>query len=604
MVKLINKLIPLGLCLAALTPVASAQVPSLDARVDLDIVERDLSEVIQFLREKSGANIVLKRTPGAPFVGDLKVTSLKLSDVDWRHALDLAADAAGCVVDEDKSGVLTISNPYRVNFVFDDQDIKEVISTIAKAANANVIVATEVEGTVRLRLTDVPWRDALEQICKTRGYAVVEERRNILRVVDPVSLEQQKVTEAYQLRYIRPKSVRAAVLKSEFIEGQAQPPVGDAAEHFSILAALEGALSDTGDLTFIESQNVILIRDTTQVHETIQEILRRLDVEPGQVFVDLKFVSTANADLLNLGVDYGDEGARVSISGGQIPIELPFSMGEGGWEDSIIASDTGFGPYAGNSTDPAAPVNPGVTQVPATIFGALSFNQVQATLRMLQRDTKSEVIQAPKIITLDGNEATVFVGETVRYAEAKSEQGQAGGLQLTVSEAAGSPVEIGFQLLVRPNVIPGTRKIRMEVIPKETSLSGTGSSALAPAGFDVFTVGSTGAEGSIALPRTRSSTLFTQMLLESGQTMVIGGLTTDAETKTLSRVPYISRIPVLGELFKYRNESRDRRSLLIFITPSLVHNSEDAEFLLQQELQRRKTRLADEVEALLDEEAE
>lgn len=596
--KLINSLNAIGLCLAALTPLASAQVPSLDARVDIDIVERDLSEVVQYLREKSGANIVVLEG------GERKVETLKLSDVYWRHALDYAAESAGCVVEEDQSGVLTISSPYRVEFVFDDQDIREVISTIAKAADANVVIAPEVEGTVRLRLKNVPWRDALEQICEARGYTVVEKARNILSVVDPAQLERQKVTRSYQLRYIRPKSSRAAVLKSEFVEGQSQPPIGPASEHFSILAALDGALSDTGDLTFIESQNVILVRDTTQVHETIQEILRRLDVEPGQIFVDLKFVSTANSDLLNLGVDYGDEGARISISGSQIPIELPFSMGEGGWEDSIIASDTGFGPYAGNSTVNGAPINPGQTQVPATIFGALNFNQVQATLRMLQRDTKSEVIQAPKIVTLDGNEATIFVGETVRYAEAKSEQGQAGGLQLTVAEAQGSPVEIGFQLLVRPNVIPGTRKIRMEVIPKETSLSGTGASALAPAGFDVFTVGSAGGEGSIALPRTRSSTLFTQMIFESGQTMVIGGLTTDAETKTLSRVPYISRIPVLGELFKYRNEARDRRSLLIFITPSLVHNSEDAEFLLQQELQRRKNRLADEVEALLDEDVE
>ena len=596
--KLINRLNAIGLCLAALTPLASAQVPSLDARVDIDIVERDLSEVVQYLREKSGANIVVLEG------GDRKVETLKLSDVYWRHALDYAAESAGCVVEEDQSGVLTISSPYRVEFVFDDQDIREVISTIAKAADANVVIAPEVEGTVRLRLKNVPWRDALEQICEARGYTVVEKARNILSVVDPAQLERQKVTRSYQLRYIRPRSSRAAVLKSEFVEGQSQPPIGPASEHFSILAALDGALSDTGDLTFIESQNVILVRDTTQVHETIQEILRRLDVEPGQIFVDLKFVSTANSDLLNLGVDYGDEGARISISGSQIPIELPFNMGEGGWEDSIIASDTGFGPYAGNSTVGNAPINAGQTQVPATIFGALNFNQVQATLRMLQRDTKSEVIQAPKIVTLDGNEATIFVGETVRYAEAKSEQGQAGGLQLTVAEAQGSPVEIGFQLLVRPNVIPGTRKIRMEVIPKETSLSGTGASALAPAGFDVFTVGSVGGEGSIALPRTRSSTLFTQMIFESGQTMVIGGLTTDAETKTLSRVPYISRIPVLGELFKYRNEARDRRSLLIFITPSLVHNSEDAEFLLQQELQRRKNRLADEVEALLDEEVE
>ena len=592
----LKSLLALAACAAALAPAAAAQVPSLDARVALDIVERDLSQVVQYLRDRSGANIVVIEG------GERKVQSLKLSDVYWRDALDYAAEVAGCVVEEDKSGVLTISTPTRVEFTFDDQDIKEVISTIAKVADANVIISPDVQGTLRVKLKNVPWKDALEEICKTLGYTVVEERRNIFRVVDPVSLEQQKITRSYQLRYIRPRSNRVPILNSEFIEGGSEPPTGTVNEYFTVLAAMEKALSQTGELDFIESQNVIIIRDTTQVHETVQEIIRRLDVEPSQVFVDMKFVSTSNTDLLNLGVDYGDGGPQVSISGSQIPIALPFTIGDGGWEDDIIASDLGFGPFAGNSLQQPMPINPGQTQVPATIFGALSFNQVQATLRMLQRDQKSEVIQAPKIITLDGNEATIFVGETVRYAEARSEQGQAGGLQLTVMEAAGSPVEVGFQLLVRPNVIPGTRKIRMEVIPKETNLSGTGSTALAPAGFDVFTVGSAGAEGTIALPRTRSSTKLTQKLLESGQPAVIGGLPPDNESKTVSRVPYISRIPILGELFKYRNESRDRRSLLIFITPSLVHNAEDAEFLLQQELQRRRNRLADEVEALLDSE--
>ena len=114
--KIINSLNAIGLCLAALTPLASAQVPSLDARVDIDIVERDLSEVVQYLREKSGANIVVLEG------GDEKVQTLKLSDVYWRDALDYAAESAGCVVEEDKSGVLTISSPYRVEFVIDDQD--------------------------------------------------------------------------------------------------------------------------------------------------------------------------------------------------------------------------------------------------------------------------------------------------------------------------------------------------------------------------------------------------------------------------------------------------------------------------------------------------
>jgi len=249
----------------------------------------------------------------------------------------------------------------------------------------------------------------------------------------------------------------------------------------------------------------------------------------------------------------------------------------------------------------ADPSAMGGVSIPDTVFGALSFTQVAATLKLLQRDTRTEVIQAPKIITLDGHEATIFVGETVRYAEAKSEQGQAGGLSLSVQEADGSPVEVGFQLLVRPNVIPGTRKLMMEVIPKETTLSGSSpGTALAPAGFDVFTIGADGQQGSIALPRTRSSTLITNMLLESGQTAVIGGLTNEIDTKIETRVPFLSSIPLLGELFKHKSATRDRRSLIIFVTPQLVNSAEDTEFLLQQELMRRRTRLKDEVDALLN----
>ncbi|HIG87826.1 MAG TPA: hypothetical protein EYQ25_12345 [Planctomycetes bacterium] len=565
-----------------------AQAPSADARVNLNVVEQPLNEVVQFLRDRSSANIVI--LDGS---GELPVRNLDIQDVHWRDALEYACRLSGCVVAEDRSGVLVITNPPRVDFDFEeDRSIADIIHTIGKVAGANIIVSPEVTGTLRVRLKDVPWRDALEEIAKTRGYTVVEERPGILRVVDPLSLEKQKVTRSYQLRYIRPRGPRAAKINSEFIEGNSAPPSGAVAEHFTALDALRKALSEHGELDYIETSNVIIVRDTSQVHETIQEILRRLDVEPTQVFVDVKFVSTANIDLLDLGVDYGDGGPQISISGGQIPIQLPFSITDDGWQSGILPDLGALG------ADPGAV---GGVSIPDTVFGALSFTQVAATLKLLQRDTRTEVIQAPKIITLDGHEATIFVGETVRYAEAKSEQGQAGGLSLSVQEADGSPVEVGFQLLVRPNVIPGTRKLMMEVIPKETTLSGSSpGTALAPAGFDVFTIGANGQQGSIALPRTRSSTLITNMLLESGQTAVIGGLTNEIDTKVETRVPFLSSIPLLGELFKHRSATRDRRSLIIFVTPQLVNSAEDTEFLLQQELQRRRTRLKDEVEALLN----
>jgi type II secretory pathway component GspD/PulD (secretin) len=587
---MVKFLMSMALAMTLTAATATAQGVGRDARVNLRVDGRALSDIVQYLREQSGANIVVLE--GA----DENIT-LELSDVSWRDALEIAAEAAQCVVVERTGGILVVERPARVTYETTATDITQVIDLIAKLGGANIVVAPEVTGTLSLRLNNVPWRDALDVAVKTLGYVVVEENRGILRVVDPVSLQAQMITKSYQLRFLRPESKFKPMIKSEFLVPlQVQNQRGGAAEvekTFSVLLALRKALSPGGELDYIINQNVIIVRDTVAVHESIRDMVNRLDVEPAQVFVDVKFVSTFNGELLDLGVDYGDGGPQVSISGGQIPITLPFDLGDGGFEDGIIANPNN-GPFA----DPA--FNFGNTVMPDTVFGALNFTTVQATLKMFQRDSKTNVVQAPKLIVLDGTEGTIFVGETVRFAEAKSQQGQAGGLELSLTEASGSPVDVGFQLLIVPHVIPGTNSMTMEIIPKETSLSGTSTSTLAPAGFDTFTVGASGLAGSISLPRTRSSTIVTTMLMESGQTAVIGGLTSDSDVKTVSRVPYISRIPILGELFKYRQYDRQRRSLIVFVTPSLLRSAADSERLLQSELLRRKARLSDEVDALVD----
>ncbi len=574
---------------AIIAPMVGAQSPALDARISLRVEGRQLEEVVEFLRERSGANIVILTEDD----GAQTPISLELTDVPWREVLELAAESAGCVVEERTGGVLAITKPPRVSFTFKDASLNDVIDTIGSVSGANIVTAPEVDGTISLRLDKVPWRDALEVAAKTLGYAVVEDRRGILRVVDPATLQDQLETRHYQLRYLRPRSSYVPVINSEFVAGVSPIPTGNLDEDFPIIVALRQALTQGGDLNFVPDSNTLIVRDTAQVQENIEEIVSRLDIEPAQVFVDVKFVSTTNTDLWDLGVDYGDFGPRVSVTGSQIPIALPFDLGNGGFEDSIIANDSGFGPF-GDST-----LNQGNTLTADTIFGALSFTGITATLRMLQRDTRTQVLQMPKIVALDGREATIFVGETIRYAEARTEQGQAGGLNLSVSEAAGSPVEVGFQLLVRPHVVPGTNTVVMEVIPKETSLSGSGDSALAPSGFDVFTVGASGASGSIALPRVRSSTIVTQLKLQSGETAMIGGLATDIDTEIDSRVPYLSAIPILGELFKHRERTRERRSLLVFVTPTIVRSGRDADRLMRAELERRREYYDTELETLL-----
>jgi type II secretory pathway component GspD/PulD (secretin) len=334
-------------------------------------------------------------------------------------------------------------------------------------------------------------------------------------------------------------------------------------------------------------QNLIIVRDTAQVHAQIRDMLALLDVEPAQVFVDVKFVSTANRDLFNLGMDYGDLGPQVSYGGGQIPITFPFNLGAGGWDDLVIADPSGEGPFVAGA------------QVPSTIFGALSFTQWTGALRLLQRDTTTEVIQAPKLVVLDGKEGTIFVGETIRYAQASSQQGQAGGLELSIEEADNSPVETGFQLLVAPNVIPGTSKVDLLVIPKETTLTGTGDPLIAPPGFDVFTVGASGLEGTIALPRERSSTLVSNVLLESGQTAILGGLSTDSDSETVSEVPFFSDIPLLGWFFEHKARTRDKQTLWVFVTPTVVRSSHDQQRLLEREVLRRQDAYGERLQQIL-----
>ncbi|MSR61768.1 MAG: hypothetical protein EXS08_04905 [Planctomycetes bacterium] len=568
---------------------ASAQMSMSDARVNLRVESRQLTEVVQYLREQSGYNIVVLE-------GGDALISLDITDVSWRDALELAAELAGCTVEQRTAGVLTVVRPPRVDFAFDNADIKQVIDTIAKLSGANIVVAPEVQGTLSLRLTNVPWRDALEVAVKTLGFVVVEEQRGILRVVDPLSLQALMESHSYQLRYVRPPTRYLPVLNSEFVtttqktqqSGGGQGGAIDYERVFPVLAALIKAKSPGGDMEYMPPpQNILIVRDTAQVHSEIKDMLALLDVEPAQVFIDVKFVSTTNRDLFNLGVDYGDLGPQVSYSGGQIPITLPFNLGSGGWEDLIIADESGVGPFVAGA------------QVPATIFGALSFTSWAGALRLLQRDTTTEVIQAPKLVVMDGKEGTIFVGETIRYAQAKSEQGQSGGLQLSVEEADNSPVETGFQLLVLPHVIPGSNKVDMLVIPKETSLTGVGDPSVAPPGFDVFTVGASGAEGTIALPRERSSTIVSTVMLESGQTAILGGLSTDTDTETVSEVPYLSDIPLLGWFFQHKSRTRDKQMLWVFVTPTVVRSSSDQQKLLEREILRRQDAYGERLQQIL-----
>ncbi|MEZ5963381.1 MAG: hypothetical protein R3F56_05990 [Planctomycetota bacterium] len=553
------------------------------ARLTLKLKDRLLRDVVQNIRRRAGVNILVDAA-----IQDTDTVTIDLDNVEWRRALDLVAEAAGCVVVEVTGNVLRVEKPPRVYFAFENADIQKVVDTIAKISGANIVMSPEVQGPITLRLKNIPWRDALDAAVKTLGYVVVEEDRGILRVVPPSNMKADLVSREFQLRYVRPRSSYVPFINTPYVKYNQQTQAqGTEAGSFTLLTALERVLTpEIGQIQYFDGNNVIIVKDTKPVVDEVERIINKIDVEPGQIYVDVKFVTTGNQDILNYGVDIGGEGWAPSISLGQIPTRLPFDLGAGGWDDSVIANDTGTGPFADSNLNPT-----GNTRVPDVIFGALNFTQVQAALKLLRKDVNSEIVQAPQLIVLDHQEATIFVGETIRYAQARAEQGQAGGLQLVVEEAPNSPVQTGFQLMVIPHIVPGSDKVIMDIIPQSTSLTGTGSSNLAPAGFDVFTVGSGAGQGSIALPRVASSTIGTKVLLRSQQTAVLGGLTTESNAETETALPLLGDIPMLGWLFKNRSTNKSRNSLIVFVTPTIVRSPEDTDARIRQVLEEKRSRL-------------
>lgn len=547
------------------------------SRLTLRLKDRDLREVVAQIARKANVNIVM----------DQKIeeaVTVDLQDVPWRQALELVAEQVHCIVHELQGGVLRVEKPPHVYFAFENTDIQKVIDTIAKIAGANIVVSPQVKGNITLRLKDVPWRDALDSAVKTLGFVVVEEERGILRVVPAAAIEQDLEMASFQLRFIRPKSTYVPFIKSEYIANRMpMQPLTKGEIDFALLDALRSLITPKiGDLNYFDEQNLIVVKDTKPVVDEIKRIIGQVDIEPSQIFLDVRFVTTSNEDILDVGFSPGGNGWSASLGLGQIPTRLPFDLGRGGWDDNIIANDTGVGPFADSTLNPS-----GETTMPNVVFGALNFTQVSTTLRLLKKDTRSEILQAPKIVALDHQTATIFVGEAVRYAQSRVEQGQAGGLLLAVEEGDDSPVNVGFQLLATPHVVPGTDKVILEVIPQRTALTGTSASSLAPAGFDVFSVGAGDQAGSIALPRVASSTIATKVLLNSGQTAVLGGLVTRSQSDTEIKLPLLGDIPFLGYLFKNKVTSDSKSTLIVFITPSVIRTAEDTKKSMERVLRER-----------------
>ncbi len=555
--------------------------------VTIDVRDKDLREVLSQIGDQVKVNIVVD-----PQVEES--VTLTLETIDWREALDILARETNCVVVEVSDRLIRFTQPPSINIEFQDAELAVVLELLAKQSGANIVISEDVQGKVSLTLRDVPWREALNTIVKTAGYVVVSEREGvseILRIVSPEKLTQQQETRIYQLRYIRPPEQYVAIISDiEKQAGSLGTNTTDSEEEFTLLRALRRALSPGGEMDFDVKTNSIIVKDIAPRLDEIAEIIAEIDVEPALVQVEVKFISTANDDILEAGLKLDDpntpgrDGFRLSARGASPSSNFADLSGLGVIPDAT----TGVPIYNGSvvSNGGTWPFDIGNMQsigVPYQALGVLDFTQTQLLISMVKDDENSKIVQQPFLTTLDNYPSTIFVGEEVPFAVQNVQQDQNGNVTVSIDENSRSPVNVGFTLYVSPHVIPGTDMIYMNVIPKVSTLVGNTSDI---PGFDRFRFSDPGSGTSafIDLPRESSQTVVTYLRVRDGQTAVIGGLHTERRVEIESAIPFLSDIPYLGEAFKWRRRQADVNHLLILVTPRIIKSSDVSEEIYQNAL--------------------
>lgn len=573
--------------------VRSEDMPEKSAAEPREIGAMTLGEFAAQLSREYGATIGVAESlatlplPQTVIAGDLE------------QVLRTVAELVGAEIEKKNENWYMIRELPRVTYSTgaDGEDVKAVVQAIALSAGANVFVSPNVQGRVYMQAANLPWKQALRDAVRTAGdFAMVEEPGGVIRVVESGVLMGQVETEVFRLSYLRPPTdYRPTIpdtnlaVKREF-KGKANrefkdPPYSQV--DFTLISVLKNALTpNIGRLDYDYSTNSIIVQDIRPRIEEIRRILVILDKQPAQVFVDVNFIKTSDTDFLDYGIDWGDSGPAPSIKGASTFTALPFNLGGGGLTGQLgVLKDDSNSSRGLSDTRQATEVNNYLidrvdsTSPHAFEFGVMDFTSVQAILKFIKRDVKSKVVQAPKIAALDREKATIFIGDTVRFAETQASSSQSGTLTFVLQEASSSPVQVGFQLLIVPNIIIEKNQIRMTVIPNSTSLSGTSTTK---AGFDTFTNGTQ----TIDLPRVTSRTVITDLILESGQTVVLGGLLDTNDSEEVTKWPILGDIPILEFLFKNRNRTYKVDNLMIFIRPEIVRTFKDASSEMGRVLRR------------------
>src|SRR5579859_4381176 len=420
----------------------------------------------------------------------------------------------------------------RLTLNFQDIDVRSVLQLLADTSGQNIVVSDSVSGNLTLRLQNVPWDQALDIVLRTKG---LDKRRqdNVIIIGPTEELATREKAELAAHKEVQ----ELAPVRTEFLQVN-YAKVVDLAKLIKTGNAKESMLSPRGSLSVDERTNTLLVQDTSDKLADIRRLVQTLDVPIKQVLIEARIVVVSDTFERDLGARFGVNSATKNGPGGLLAVS-----GNGIGANSIIGTGLGPASLAATTLDNRYQVNTPATNTNGSIGISLLGGSylVDLELSAAQNEGKSETISSPRVITANQKQATISQGVEIPFQESAS----SGATTTQFKDAV-------LKLKVTPLITPDNRVI----LDLDVSDDSVGQQVTSATG------------GSVPSIDTRQ--IITQVLVNDGQTVVLGGILETTKSRAANKVPFLADIPVLGYFFRNTTDINNKTELLIFITPKIL----------------------------------
>lgn len=441
----------------------------------------------------------------------------------------------------------------KVTVHLDNVSLDDFILAIGASEDVNIVADNMDSGkTMTIRAEDVPLGELLDYIARNLGVAFYVGENIIWATPRDQGLPTTPMeTRVYRLR---------KGLSSRETEAGARIPLIETIERFVLQP--QGA-----QLLFNPKAHALVARNTRENLAKIEEIIEALDVAPPQILIEARFISAAFHDLRELGVDWILNSPIVvsekKVLRNGVPVDAPYTQIDASRPDAIV----GFSPFPNQAQG-----------LNLSYQGILTDPMFQAVLHALETSGKARTLSVPKVTVINNESAVIRVGEDFRYFEeydvqsvpSTTDAGQT--VYRTTLVPVGTPTlqELGIQLQVTPSVGADLSDIVLKIVPEISSFVRWEIYEVALERGGGAQDGRTNVTGVVKLPIFSRSRIETEVVVQSGETVVMGGLITSTDQKRWEGVPILSSIPLLGRLFRHDTVQEQKNNLLIFVTAHLL----------------------------------